>query len=394
MDLSRKSNETDYQYHRRLITGKLIDKTLADVDYTELSGLVYGQNYSSDVARRMMYGSVRTIQLIDESNLSQSASSEISELESKKQELEIERQKYSDQRNAYNKLLRDEARHKEIIDAICDAVKSSNLRQLQYIPPTVSDSEDDLLVSLNDIHYGANVDNHWMTYNSDVFKHMLEVYMSKVTDIGATHRVLDCYVWANGDFISGTIHKPVTVTNKENVIEQIMGVSELIACFLENLSHKFMKVHFISVAGNHSRLENKRDARIDERLDDLVEWYLRARLQNVKNVYFDAGYRLDPTLYVMDIRGKNYIGIHGDYDVSVEKLLSMIKMSGIEPYAVLTGHKHHNMYDTVQGVKVIMAGSFIGMDSYCIEKRIYGQPEQVVCVVNKNGIKCLYDVQL
>lgn len=394
VDLERKNGESEYDYHRRLIYGKLVDKTLSDIDYTELARLVYGQDYSSDVARRMMYGSVRTLQLADSDVKSGSNEEMLQELEEKRRALQIERQKYNDQRTAYKKLIRDQARHEEMVEAIIDAVKASDLRQLKYIPPSVTDTGNDLLVSLNDIHYGADVNNYWMVYNSDVFAHMLEVYMSEIIDIGKANKAVDCIVWANGDFISGAIHKSIAVTNRENVIEQVMGVSELIADFLENLSHHFRDVNFISVSGNHSRLEKKQDARTDERLDDLVEWYLRARLQNIENVYFDAGYRLDPTMYVMDIRGLNYVGVHGDYDGSVEKLLSMVKMSGIEPYAVLTGHKHHNMYNTVQGVKILMAGSFVGMDSYCVEKRIYGQPEQIVCVVNKDGIKCLYDVRL
>ena len=66
MQIERMENESKFDYHRRLVYGKLVDKTLADVDYSELSELVYGQPYSSDVARRMLYGSRRTLELMDE----------------------------------------------------------------------------------------------------------------------------------------------------------------------------------------------------------------------------------------------------------------------------------------------------------------------------------------
>lgn len=52
--LERISGETALQHHRRLIEGKLVDKTLADYDYAELAPYVYGQDYSADVARRIM----------------------------------------------------------------------------------------------------------------------------------------------------------------------------------------------------------------------------------------------------------------------------------------------------------------------------------------------------
>jgi hypothetical protein len=48
----------------------------------------------------------------------------------------------------------------------------------------------------------------------------------------------------------------------------------------------------------------------------------------------------------------------------------------------------------VQGVKTIMSGSFLGMDDYCVQKRIYGQAEQMVCVCDEHGIRCSYPVPL
>lgn len=37
------TGETTPEYHKRLIYGKLVDKTLADLDYSELAMEVYGQ---------------------------------------------------------------------------------------------------------------------------------------------------------------------------------------------------------------------------------------------------------------------------------------------------------------------------------------------------------------
>ena len=99
---------------------------------------------------------------------------------------------------------------------------------------------------------------------------MLARYLDRVICIGREHGSERCVVWNNGDSISGSIHKSVAITNKENVVEQIMGVSELIAGFLAELSKHFSLVQYVSVAGNHSRLDRKMDALKDERLDDLV----------------------------------------------------------------------------------------------------------------------------
>lgn len=396
IDLARKPNESALAYHKRIVYGKLVDKTLGDVDYTELSELAYGQSYSSDVARRMFYGSKRTLELISAEEASNIDDVNIlSELDEKMIELRKERQKFYDQRNAFNKIVRERSRQEELNEIIVDAIHNGELPRLNYERNIVESSSNDLLVSLNDLHYGAVHSNYWNEYNSDIAKDMMANYLDRIINIADTHNSENCIVWENGDAISGAIHRSIQITNKENVIEQVMGASELIAEFIAELSKHFRTVKFVSVAGNHSRIDpNKDNALIDERLDDLIEWYIAARLQNFENVEIGAGEKIDSTMYLIDIRGKNYCGIHGDFDGSASKVQSLQTMVGRPVYAVLSGHMHHNKVDEVQGVKTVMAGSFLGMDDYCVQKRIYGKPEQIVCVCDENGIVCHYDITL
>ena len=171
-------------------------------------------------------------------------------------------------------------------------------------------------------------------------------------------------------------------------------MSELIAEFLAELSKHFNTVTFVSVAGNHSRLDTKDNSPLDERLDDLIDWYLSARLQNFENIIVGGSEKIDSTMYLLDIRGKTYAGVHGDFDGSATKIAALQTMAQRPLYAVLSGHLHHNKIDEVQGVKTIMAGSFMGMDDFCIQKRIYGKPEQMVCVCDDSGVVCHYDIPL
>lgn len=393
--LKRMDGETDLSYHKRLIYSKILDKTLSDVSYQELSDLLYGQHYSEDVCRRLAYGSCRTLQLMDKEKVSGCMDKDIiDEIEMKRIELMKERQRFFDQRNAFNKLVRERARQEELNDIIVRAVNEGSLPALDYIPVSVAESDNDLIVSLNDIHYGANVDNYWCKYNSDVCREMFSRYLERIIQIAQTHHSENCIVWANGDLISGSIHHTIQVSNKENVIEQIMGVSELIAEFLAMLSRYFNSVKFISVAGNHSRMDQKDRAIAQERLDDLVEWYLKPRLKEFANVEIGYGEKIDATMYVMNVRGQNYVGVHGDYDPSPAHIQSLQTMVGRPIHAVLLGHKHHNQTNMVQGIRTVMAGSFMGMDDFCISKRIYGKAEQMVCVCGKHGIICSYDINL
>lgn len=396
MDLSQKPNESNIDYHKRLVYGKLVDKTLSDIDYTELAEALYGQPYAPDVARRMVYGSKRTLDAIErdvENGIT--AGNVIAEIDQRRIELQKERQKFFDQRREYNRILRERSRQEELNEILLDSVGNGNLPPLRYTYRDVRPSDNDLLVSLNDMHYGASVDNYWNTYNSGICREMIRLYLDKIISIAETHGSESCIVWANGDEISGNIHQSIAVTNKENVIEQIVGVSELISEFLAELSGRFRRVTYVSVAGNHSRIDpNKDKALQDERLDDLVEWYLAARLQNFENVVIGGGEKIDSTMYLINVRGKTYLGVHGDLDASGEKVQSLQAMAGRPIYAVLSGHRHHNMINEVQGVKTVMAGSFLGMDEFCVQKRIVGRPEQMVLVCDESGIRCAYDIPL
>lgn len=382
---------------RDIVIGKLVDRTIDD-DYEELSERLFGEGncFSASEVRKRMYGMKAIIEAIERDGEESIRDADtLSALDAKKIELQMERQKFYDQRNAFNRLIRERSRQEELNEILVEAVKSGNLPQLHYERFDIAPSDNDLLVSLNDIHYGANVSNFWNTYNSDVCREMMCRYLDRIISIGETHRSENCVVWANGDEISGNIHQSIAVTNKENVIEQIKGVSELIAEFLAELSRHFSNVTFVSVAGNHSRIEpNKDRALISERLDDLVEWYLGARLQNFENITIGGGEKIDHTIYLVDVRGQTYCGVHGDFDGSASKVQALQAMAGKPIYAVLSGHLHHNKIDEVQGVKTIMAGSFLGMDDYCVQKRIVGRAEQMVCVCDENGVRCSYGIPL
>lgn len=385
---------------RDIVLGKMVDHTIDD-DYEELSERLFGDGscFSATEVRKRMYGMKAVIDAIEREGEDAIRSTDrMSELDRKKIELQAERQKFYDQRNAFNKLVRERSRQEELNEILVKSIQEGDLPRLDYeFDPygVVTQSDNDLLVSLNDIHYGATVENYWNTYNSDICREMMCRYLDRIIQIARTHSSQNCIVWANGDEISGNIHKSITVTNKENVIEQIKGVSELIAEFIAELSKHFVTVTFVSVAGNHSRLDpNKDNALVSERLDDLIEWYLAARLQSFENVIIGGGEKVDETMYLIDVRGKTYCGVHGDFDGSANKIQALQTMARKSLYAVLSGHLHHCKMDDVQGIRTIMAGSFLGMDDYCVQKRIYGRPEQMVCVCDETGVRCSYNVSL
>ena len=318
----------------------------------------------------------------------------LDEIELKKIEFEKEKQRFFDQRVAYRKLIRENARYDELKNIIGNTIK--NIKPYELINDNIENciniSDNDLLVGLNDVHYGVEIDNYWNKYNPEIAKERLEKYILEIISIKELHQSENCYICANGDLISGNIHYKIALANRENVVKQVMGVSELIAWFISELSPHFKKVHFSVVAGNHSRLSTKRDSPKDERLDDLIPFYIKARLQNLSNVIIKDN-NIDNTMDLVNIRGLNYAMVHGDMD-SVNGVLKLIEMLPEKVYAVVMGHIHHNSLTSLQGYKIISSGSLMGVDDYCIEKRILGKPEQSVLVCTDRGVKCIYDIIL
>lgn len=399
--IERKPNESSIDFHRRIIYGKVRDKTI-DEDYAELSEALYGKPYSADATRKMAYGSFKTLQLLDEGRREAADPGILAELDQREIEVRKLTQRFYDQRAAYNKLLRDQARADELRSLIERAIKEGNLPELPAgdVEGFVSDlpgrGETDLIVCLSDIHYGIQVCNHWTTFDSDVCAQMMARYLGKIREIAYIHGSKRCYVAGLGDFVSGIIHLPIALQNKENLVQQIMGVSELIAQFVNQLTVWFPEVRFISVSGNHSRVAKKEDARADERLDDLIGFYLKARFAEKPNVFIeeDAGNKLDSTMASISVRGNNYVLVHGDFDNSAAGIQSLCAMVGKPVYGVLCGHKHHSYSETIQGVRVVMSGSFVATDDYAVSKRLYSIPEQTVLVCDDNGIVCQYNVPL
>ena len=397
MDLEKKENEGELQYIWRLCFEKDIGNL--DLTWRELSD-IFNKNlrtedsYQDESSWRKQYQTAKKFydEIFSKKNFDEEY---LNDLVVKKHELQKEKYKLFDERRALNKIALVNAREEELLEILKNKIERDKLPSLNRTTNNeYTATSKDMLISLNDIHYGANINNYWNIYNSSVCIDRMNKYLDKIIEIQNLNNCENCIVWCNGDCISGNIHKTIAITNKENVIEQVMGVSELIAQFLMNLSNYFKTVKFVSVSGNHSRIDSKDDSLISERLDDIVEWWIKERLQNINNIIFDGYDKIDYTMYMVNIRGLNYIGVHGDFDDNINKILSLQQMNDKPIYAILSGHLHHNKIETVQGIKTIMSGSMQGMDDYCIQKRIFGFPEQIVCVCDAQGIYSSYDIKL
>ena len=320
---------------------------------------------------------------------------QIKEIEVQKRELERAKIKFRDERNAWQKQNYIDARVEQKLDLLEEELLSQGRVNFDIHDNVNISSDNDILVILSDFHIGQTFRSIWGEYNSDIAKKRLNQLLNEIVVIQKLHNSEKCYVSLQGDMLSGNIHKTIQVTNRENVIEQIKIASELISSFCYELTKYFSVVFMSSVSGNHSRMDRKDEALHDERLDDIITWGVELSLKHIDNFHV-LNRKLDNGIADMDIRGKSYIAVHGDFDGYNKTGVSNLCMHlGFIPYAITYGHLHTCAIDETNGVKMIRGGSLAGSgDSYTIEKRLSGKPSQMVCVCNKKGVMCYYPIEL
>lgn len=317
------------------------------------------------------------------------------EVATMKRELERAKIQFRDERNAWQKQNYIDARVESKLDLLEEKLSEIGKVEFNNCDNIQIKGDTDLLVILSDLHIGQCFSSTWGEYNSAIARNRLEQLLLEVVKIGRRHNSEKVYISIQGDLISGSIHKALAITNRENVIEQIKLAAELITSFSYELSKYFNHVFISNVSGNHSRLDKKEDALHDERLDDLISWIVESSLKHIDNVT-TLHRNLDTGIVDLNIRSKSYIAVHGDYDSFTRNgVANLVLMLGFVPYAVTFGHLHTCAVDECNGIKMIRGGSLAGSgDSYTVEKRLSGKPSQMICVCSEKGVDAYYTVEL
>lgn len=397
-ELNRINNESEESYIWRL--GQAKDNGVIDYSWEQLAELINKEfrndetEYRTESAYRKAYSQAK--RFFDSGVLKTSSNADyLEELAEQKRELERLKIQYRDERKAWQKQNYVAARVDHKLNELENRLSELGRQNFETHEKVEVSSDNDMLVLLSDFHIGANYNSLWGIYNSGIAAQRLGKLLEKVIEIQKMHNSEKCYCCLLGDVISGSIHKTIAIANRENVIEQIKIATELISSFCYELTKHFKVVFLSSVVGNHSRIDKKDDALHDERLDSLIDWSVGLSLQHIDNFHL-LKRNLDVGIADIDIRGKYYLAIHGDYDpFNKSGVSNLCTFVGFVPYAILYGHLHTCALDEVNGIKMIRGGSLGGSgDQYTIEKRLSGSPSQMVCVCDDKGVRCCYPINL
>jgi hypothetical protein len=396
IDLKKKKDETEEQFLWRI--GQLVDSgsienwaSVNDIINTELG--IDEDKWRDESSFRKRYQAARNFY---NNCFSKMESNECqAKFDALNRELQRNTIKFRDQRRSWSKQNYTDARFDEVMDLLEERL--DNFAALNFPPhstPQVNGT-DSMIICLSDLHIGQTFSSFWGEYNSDVAKSRLQQYMSEILDIAKRENVNNAYVCMLGDNINNSLHKTIEVTNKENVIEQLKLSIEYITSFCYELTKHFGHVYLASASGNHSRLQAKDLAQHSERLDTFIAWDVCRTLEFRQENFHSLLYKgIDDGIAEINICGKSYLLIHGDFDNTTKQgYLNLANMLGFFPDYILCGHRHFCSYS--QDTKFVQSGSLAsGGDDYCIEHRLNGKASQMVCICNDVGIKSIHPIIL
>lgn len=301
-----------------------------------------------------------------------------------KRELEYAKIQFRDERNAWQKQNYNSARVEQKLDYLEKIIKKSNPTDLN-ITYRKNNAKKTAIITCSDWHIGECFDNEWGRYNSDIARKRIEEYANNAIQRCMIEDVSNVIIAGLGDLVSGSIHKSIAVTNRENVIEQIILASELMLGFVKAFIDQGFVVTFTNICGNHSRIDKKDEAIKDERMDNLIGWFVSTHLNNYPNFKY---IKSQDTTFA-DIDGMWFV--HGDNDnFGKSGLSNLVLAKGFKPTAIFMGHLHSFAVNDCYDVKICRGGSLCGSgNDYTIEKRLKGKPTQLMAIA-ENGELCQF----
>ena len=388
--LKRKEGETFFEWKLRLCLAKL-NKEL-DEDWPELIEILE-LDLSPCHLRKTAYGLKEYDDYIKAKTPEMIGKEEYEKLLEKELEIKRERVKLQDQRNLLNRKIREFARKDNLGSILEDKLEKlpNQVISMDYIQRNPSKKQGILMLS--DIHYGMTVDNFLNKYNPDVTRERMEYLVDKAIEYSRLNNLDVMNVCLLGDMISGEQYLSVRLENNENLIDQIINVSELLSNAIYKIS---LNVPFVTISiadGNHERVYSKKENLNKDNYTTLIRKFLQLRLENVSNIAFLENV-YDENIISFDCCGNTVVGLHGDKCKKEKVAYEMYNMLNKKIDIILMGHFHQVAQDICYETIVYRNGSFIGTDEYARNLNLNTYPTQKMLIVSELGVECCYDIRL
>lgn len=345
----------------------------------------------------MLYGSRKTLELLDEARAEEvSSDGLLDDLHAQQYEIRKERQKFFDQRRELNKLLAAEGRREHLYDVLSDAARKlgesvgnlwNDVEDAVFVP---GDEDKEAVVVFSDWHYGMVCDNVFNKFDTEICRERVK----RVTEMAARrisfHGCSGLHVVVLGDLIHGAIHTSARVASEEIVCEQIMHVSEILSQAILMLSSYVDHTTVHVTYGNHGRtVQSKQDNLHRDNMERLIPWWMKERFKSVGRKDITVADESDSEFILLSPAGHHICAVHGDLDSvkSSPRLLATLfeRKYGVGLEYILLGDKHHRESFEELGVTAEICGSLCGTDEYANTKRLFSTPSQLLLVVDREA---------
>ena len=400
--LQKRIDENESQYIWRV--GQAKDAGLIDFTWEQLTPILNTQlnieetEWRGESAWRKKY---RVMQQAYDDVFSklQFSESHMAEIETKTKELFKAKKQFQDQRRECRKLWTAEARFDNLTEKLIESVNHlCKIKPLTFEDYVVNVGNSEAVIAWADWHYGMVTDNIWNQYNTDICRQRVSKFVSKAIKYIQRHNVKVLHIMLLGDAAHGSIHTGCRVASEEDVCDQLMQSSEIMAEAINELSSYVSEVNVYATYGNHLRtIQNKNDSIHSDNMEKIIPWWLEQRLQNnhkvniVKSDYYEFIY--------LNVCGYNIVGAHGDlekfkqFGLTVNTLFT--KKYGKTIDYTVSADKHHIEEFETMGIESILVRSLCGTDEYANNNRLYSAPGQTLMIFTpEDGRECTYNIKL
>lgn len=400
--LQKRIDENESQYIWRV--GQAKDAGLIDFTWEQLTPILNTQlnieetEWRGESAWRKKY---RVMQQAYDDVFSklQFSESRMAEIETKTKELFKAKKQFQDQRRECRKLWTAEARFDNLTEKLIESVNHlCKIKPLTFEDYIINAGNSEAVIAWADWHYGMVTDNIWNQYNTDICRQRVSKFVSKAIKYIQRHNVKVLHIMLLGDAAHGSIHTGCRVASEEDVCDQLMQSSEIMAEAINELSSYVSEVNVYATYGNHLRtIQNKNDSIHSDNMEKIIPWWLEQRLQNnnkvniVKSDYYEFIY--------LNVCGYNIVGAHGDlekfkqFGLTVNTLFT--KKYGKTIDYTVSADKHHIEEFETMGIESILVRSLCGTDEYANNNRLYSAPGQTLMIFTpEDGRECTYNIKL
>lgn len=399
--LLRKEGETEFEFVKRIIQGKLVDRTI-DEDYTELSELLFGEGnkFNSSEVRKRCYGMKRLLEVLDSENLSKLPKNKLDEIREVIGELDIKKQEVRYKTTQLNKIKREFIKSVEISNDLKETIHNEidSFPKFEYLPIKVSDNK--LIVCLGDWHIGYVIkDYKGNIYNYEIAQKRLNILISEIEKTCNLYNITDITVVNLGDSIEHvSMRQNQSYECEFDLSQQIVKVTQLLFSFITKVS-EFGNVNFYSLGGNHNRQNGLKEANLEgDSTNVVITEMLKSFIELSENQRIfigDTDYKDDSAVF--NVNRIKIKAIHGDNRVSDKKKLydGEATMDNSRYDIILRGHDHNFNIMSQNNGYVITNGCLFGYNPYSVKKMSCStNASQCLIVVGEDSIETIKNVDL